>query len=128
MWGGGVGGLLFGFGLFACPISSFYGQAIQQLLLFLSGEPANHVSSAPLPPPPPPLFFPLRPSLLQKSCQLCSKVVWCMVVWCTQNLRRGGSSFMWHQPCQRCKYTTTVDIQKRAVKSYSLMSNHIRAQ
>ena len=35
--------------------------------------------------------------------------------------RRDGSSFMWHQPCQRCKYTTSVDIQKRAVKSYSLM-------
>ena len=35
--------------------------------------------------------------------------------------RRDGSSFMWHQPCQRCEYTTSVDIQKRAVKSYSLM-------
>ena len=23
---------------------------------------------------------------------------------------------MWHQPCQRCKYTTSVDIQKRAIK------------
>ena len=31
--------------------------------------------------------------------------------------RRDGSSFMWHQPCQHCKYTTSVDIQKRAVKS-----------
>ena len=34
---------------------------------------------------------------------------------------RDGSSFMWHQPCQRCKYTTSVDIQKCAIKSYSLM-------
>ena len=34
---------------------------------------------------------------------------------------RDGSSFMWHQPCQRCKYTTSVYIQKRAWKSYSLM-------
>ena len=25
---------------------------------------------------------------------------------------------MWHQPCQRCKYTTLVDIQKRTIKSY----------
>ena len=33
------------------------------------------------------------------------------VVWCTQNLRRDGCSFMWHQPCQRCKYTTSVDIK-----------------
>ena len=31
--------------------------------------------------------------------------------------RRDGSSFMWHQPCQRCKYTTSVDIQKRAKKA-----------
>ena len=31
--------------------------------------------------------------------------------------RRDGSSFMWHQLYQRCKYTTSVDIQKRAVKS-----------
>ena len=23
----------------------------------------------------------------------------CMVVWCTQNARRGGSSFTRHQPC-----------------------------
>jgi len=44
-------------------------------------------------------------------------MAWCMVVWCTQNLRRDGSSFMWHQPCQRCKYTTSVDIQKRDIKS-----------
>ena len=28
-----------------------------------------------------------------------------------------GSSFMWHQPCQRCKYTTLVDIKKCAIKS-----------
>ena len=41
--------------------------------------------------------------------------------------RRDGSSFMWHQPCQRCKYTTLVDIQKRAIKSDSLMQNHMLA-
>ena len=39
-------------------------------------------------------------------------VTWSMVVWCTRNLRRDGSSIMWHQPCQRCKYTTSVAIQK----------------
>ena len=33
----------------------------------------------------------------------------------TQNLRRDSCSFMWHQPCQRCKYTTLMDIQKRAI-------------
>ena len=32
-----------------------------------------------------------------------------------------GSSFMWHQPCQCCKYTTLVDIQKCTIKSWSLM-------
>ena len=42
--------------------------------------------------------------------------------------RRDGSSFLWHQPCQRCKHTTSLNSQKRAVKSYSLMSNHMRAQ
>ena len=31
--------------------------------------------------------------------------------------RRDGSSFMWHQTCQRCKYTIPVDIQKRAIKT-----------
>ena len=35
---------------------------------------------------------------------------------------------MWHQPCQRCKHTTSVDIQKRVIKGYSLMQNHMRAQ
>ena len=41
------------------------------------------------------------------------EVTWCMVVYVHgQNLHRDGSSFMWHQPCQRCKYTTSVDIQK----------------
>ena len=32
-----------------------------------------------------------------------------------------GSRFLWHQPCQHCKYATSVDIEKRAMKSYSLM-------
>ena len=30
-----------------------------------------------------------------------------------------GSSFMWHQPCQCCKYTTSVDIQKGTIKKAS---------
>ena len=28
-----------------------------------------------------------------------------------------GNSFTWHQTCQCCKYTTSVDIPKRAIKS-----------
>ena len=38
------------------------------------------------------------------------EVTWCIVVWCTQNLHWDSCSFMWHQPCQRCKYTTSMDI------------------
>ena len=44
------------------------------------------------------------------------EVTWCMVVWCTQNLLRDGCSLMWNQPCQRCKYTTSVDIEKTRYK------------
>ena len=44
------------------------------------------------------------------------EVTCCVVVRCTQNLRRDGCSFMWHQPCQRCKYTTSVDIKKMRYK------------
>ena len=37
---------------------------------------------------------------------------------------RDGSSLLWHQPCQRCKYTTLVDIfKKRAIKSYASSSS-----
>ena len=31
--------------------------------------------------------------------------------------RRDGSSFMWHQPCQRCKYTTSVIFHKTLYKA-----------
>ena len=34
-------------------------------------------------------------SVLSQQIQL---VNWCMLVWCTQNLRRDGSGFTWHQP------------------------------
>ena len=54
------------------------------------------------------------------------EMTWCMVVWWTQNAPR------WQQfhvaPAMPALYTTLVDIQKRALKSYSLMSNHMRAQ
>ena len=30
--------------------------------------------------------------------------------------RRDGSSFMWHQPCQHCKFTTLADSRKHARK------------
>ena len=41
------------------------------------------------------------------------EVTRCMVAWCTQNLHKDSCSFMWHQPCQRCKYTTSVDVKKK---------------
>ena len=44
------------------------------------------------------------------------EVTWCMDAWCTQNLRRDVPSFTWHQPCQRCKYTTSMDIKIHAIK------------
>ena len=55
------------------------------------------------------------------------EVTWSMVVWCTQNLRRDGCSFMWHQPRQRCKYTTSVDIQKRAILLFTHVESHASA-
>ena len=42
-----------------------------------------------------------------------------MVVWCTQNAPR------W--PCQRCKYTTSVDIQNRAIKLVTHVESHASA-
>ena len=39
-----------------------------------------------------------------------------------------AESFMWHQPCQRCKYTTSVDIQKRAMsKLFTHVKSHASA-
>ena len=55
------------------------------------------------------------------------EVTWCTVVWCTQNLRRDSCSFMWHQPCRRCKYTTSVDMQKRAIKLVTRVESHASA-
>ena len=41
---------------------------------------------------------------------------WSDMVHGIHRMRRDGRSFMWHQPCQSCKYTTLVDIQKRTIK------------
>ena len=46
-----------------------------------------------------------------------------MVVWRTQDLRRDGSSFMWHQPCQCCKYTTAVDKKKKKKAAIKLVTH-----
>ena len=53
---------------------------------------------------------------------VCTLRIWLCVKWhgawlCgVHRTRRDGSSFKWHQPCQHCKYTTSVDIHKRAIK------------
>ena len=42
--------------------------------------------------------------------------------------RRDGSSFMWRQACQRCKYTTSVDIQKTHYKKlFTYVESHASA-
>ena len=41
------------------------------------------------------------------------EVTWCMVVWCARNAPRWQQFHMAScmQPCQRCKYTTSVDMR-----------------
>ena len=57
-------------------------------------------------------------------------VNWCMVAWCTQNLRRNGSSLTWHQPCAKPNsfVTTSVDIQKTGCVKLSLIQSGIRLE
>ena len=75
-----------------------------------------------------------RPRLFCQKCrwQVTAKHAYTLCLWLcmkwygawlygVHRTHRDGSSFMWHQPCQRCKYTALVDIQKRVIKSYSLM-------
>ena len=39
-----------------------------------------------------------------------------------------AASFMWYQPCQRCKYTTSVDIKKmRYKKLFTHVESHASA-
>ena len=56
------------------------------------------------------------------------EVTRCMVVWCIiQNAPR-WQHIMWHQPCQRCKYTTSVDIQKTRYKNlFTHVESHASA-
>ena len=49
-------------------------------------------------------------------------VNWCTAVWHTQNVRRDGSSFALHQPCddQKSAYVHCFSVySKRAIKGYS---------
>ena len=63
------------------------------------------------------LMIPTRP---RAEYAALHAMTWCMVVWCTQNLCRDGSSFMWHQPCQRFTPLWWI-FKKRTIKSSSLM-------
>ena len=47
------------------------------------------------------------------------------VTWCTQDLCQDGCSFMWHQPCQLIKYTSSVDIKKCAIKLVTHAEPHV---
>ena len=40
----------------------------------------------------------------------------------TERAETAASSFMWLQPCQRCKYTTSVDIQKNKEEKKKLFT------
>ena len=69
--------------------------------------------------------------LLHLTYVALHEVTWCIVVWCTHNLRWDGCSFMWHQPCQRLsKYTTSVDIQKQNKRKtrYKKLVTHVEPQ
>ena len=50
-----------------------------------------------------------------QACHTVDMVHGCMVY--TECAELDGSSFTWHQPCQHCKYTPLVGIQKRAIKN-----------
>ena len=75
------------------------------------------------------LITPLPKPAKSPSWKVHTRFV-CGLAWGTwlygvHRTRRDGSSFLWHQPCQRCKYTTSVDIQKRAIKK---VFTHMRVQ
>ena len=60
---------------------------------------------------------------VQGAKHVCTLCMWLCMKWhgaWLYGVHRtlwNSSSFMWRQPCQRCKYTTLVDIQKCTVKS-----------
>ena len=51
----------------------------------------------------------------------------CAWLYGVHRMCRDGSSFMWHQPCQHCEYTTSVDIQKCAIKKTTHVGSHASA-
>ena len=58
-------------------------------------------------------------------------VTWCVVEWSAQNLRRDGSSFTWHQPCNNQRALSVHhfrgNLKIRATKRIQwLVQNHTR--
>ena len=51
-------------------------------------------------------YVPLHEATMLHSC-----------IYDVHRTRRDDSCFMWHQPRQRCKFTASVDIQKRVIKN-----------
>ena len=39
------------------------------------------------------------------------KLIGCMVEWCTQNVRRDGSNFTWHQPCNQANSAVSTPLR-----------------
>ena len=72
------------------------------------------------------IFDSIKQKITRSKHKKAQTNAWYMVLWCTKNAPRRQQFHV--APCQRCKYTTSVDIKKRAIISYSLMWNHIRAQ
>ena len=96
------------------------------------------------PPPPPPRVTAVARKQSLSFCQkcrwqvtakhVCTLRMWLCLMWHgawlygVHRTRRDGSNFTWHQPCQRCKYTTSVDIQKtRYKKLFTHVESHASA-
>ena len=68
-----------------------------------------------------------RPRSFCQKCrwQVTAKHAYTLRMWLwmvyTERAEMAAISCGTTEPCQRCEYTTSVDIQKRAIKSYSLM-------
>ena len=65
----------------------------------------------------------------------CTLRMWLCIKWHgvwlygVHRTHRDGSSFMWHQPCQRCKYTTSVDIKtKQKNTRYKKLFTRVESQ
>ena len=74
-----------------------------------------------------------RPRSCCQKCRWQVTAMWLCMKWhgawlCgVHRTHRDGSSFLWHQPCQHCKYTTSVDIQTHYKKLFIHVESHASA-